>query len=96
MRAPQHPTAARQHSRAAAQAAGNAAWEPAEKPLPAWRRNVLLRNTELLQRLGWTAALALLIRSGCFIPLPDIARAAAPAAAGAHPLFQLLTQGLLS
>lgn len=75
-------SATRQNTRMAVQAASDAAWEPADKPLPAWRRHVLLSNVELLQRLGWTAALALLIRSGCFIPLPNIGRGGAPAVAG--------------
>lgn len=68
------------------------AWEAVDEPLPAWRRNRLLRNTELLRRLGWTVALALLIRCGCFIPLPDIARTAAPSAAGAARLDQCRLQ----
>lgn len=77
----QQQRAALHQCRAAGEGAGDVAWEAVDEPLPAWRRNRLLRNTELLQRLGWTVALALLIRSGCFIPLPDITRTAAPAAA---------------
>jgi hypothetical protein len=58
------------------------AWEPADRSQPRWGRNVFVRNAELLQRLAWTMLLAMLMRAGCFIPLPDIARASLPAASG--------------
>lgn len=71
---------------AAAMAGGAAGWTD-EKPLAAWRRLPLLRNTELLQRCAWTVALASLVRVGFFIPLPDIARSAASVPAGVNLRF---------
>lgn len=82
LRATRHREAAWQRHSGIPHAAADMAWQPADTSQPRWARNVFVRNAELLQRLAWTMLLAMLMRAGCFIPLPDIARASLPAASG--------------
>jgi hypothetical protein len=84
MRATRRPDAAWQRRSGVPHAAPDVAWEPADRSQPRWARNVFVRNAELLQRLAWTMLLAMLMRAGCFVPLPDIARASLPTASGGH------------
>ena len=82
MRATRRPDAARQRGGRTPHAAPDVAWEPADRSQPWWARNMFVRNAELLQRLAWTMLLAMLMRAGCFVPLPDVARSSLPANSG--------------